>query len=412
MTTFLGVPMMIRGEAWGNLYLTEKEGGEFADADEQAVTVLADWAAIAIENARLYRRPSSARAELERAVEGLEATTTIARALGSETDLERVLELIVKRGRALVRARTVVLLLREGSGWSRRPAPGRSTTRAAARLPSADRWPATCSRAGGRSASTTSAALRRRGRALGVAGRGDGAARPAASTASARSGCCARSTASTRAGVRRPRGGAAAGVRGQRRDGGGDRAVGRGRAAAPQPGLGRAGAQRAGRASCTTRRCRGSPRSACCSRSRAAGRRRRARAGRAPGDRAGRRRDREPARADHRAAAGRARRARAGGGARGARAARARGRRARGRRSTSTVDEDALDPELKTAVYRLVQEALTNVVEARRGAARVAIAVAQGDGASRAGRRRRARLRRRPRRRRASGWPACASARR
>src|SRR5829696_4857561 len=114
MTTFLGVPLLIRGEAWGNVYLTEKEGGEFDDADVHAVTVLADWAAIAIDHARLFRESVERSAELERAVEGLQATTAIARAVGSETDLARVLELVVKRGRALVRARSVVLLLHEG----------------------------------------------------------------------------------------------------------------------------------------------------------------------------------------------------------------------------------------------------------------------------------------------------------
>jgi len=114
MTTFLGVPLMIRGQAWGNLYLADKEGGSFGDADVHTATVLADWAAIAIDHAHLYGRSVERSAELERAVEGLEATTAIARALGSETDLDRVLELIVKRGRALVRARTVVLLLSQG----------------------------------------------------------------------------------------------------------------------------------------------------------------------------------------------------------------------------------------------------------------------------------------------------------
>ena len=55
MRTFLGTPLLVRGEAWGNLYLTEKEGGaEFDDADEQLVVVLAAWSAVAIENARLY----------------------------------------------------------------------------------------------------------------------------------------------------------------------------------------------------------------------------------------------------------------------------------------------------------------------------------------------------------------------
>jgi len=61
MTTFLGVPIVIEGEAWGNLYLTEKEGGEFTEDDEEAVIVLAGWAAIAIANARLYRAVTRAR---------------------------------------------------------------------------------------------------------------------------------------------------------------------------------------------------------------------------------------------------------------------------------------------------------------------------------------------------------------
>src|SRR4029450_11533847 len=53
MTTFLGAPVLVRGEAWGNIYRTEKEGGEFDEADEQALLVLARWVAIAIENAHL-----------------------------------------------------------------------------------------------------------------------------------------------------------------------------------------------------------------------------------------------------------------------------------------------------------------------------------------------------------------------
>jgi signal transduction histidine kinase len=52
MSTFLGVPILIRGEAYGNLYLTEKAGGEFDERDEGSVIVLATWAAIAIANAR------------------------------------------------------------------------------------------------------------------------------------------------------------------------------------------------------------------------------------------------------------------------------------------------------------------------------------------------------------------------
>jgi transcriptional regulator with GAF, ATPase, and Fis domain len=114
MHSFLGVPILIRGEAFGNLYLTEKEGGDFDAADEQALVILADWAAIAIENARLYRDVRTRRDELERAVSTLETTTAIARAVGGETDLQRVLELIAKRGRALVEARTMVIELADG----------------------------------------------------------------------------------------------------------------------------------------------------------------------------------------------------------------------------------------------------------------------------------------------------------
>jgi signal transduction histidine kinase len=114
MRSFLGVPILIRGQAWGNLYLTEKAEGEFTPADEEAAVILADWAAIAIENARLYEISERRREELEKAFRGLEATRDVAIAIGGEIALEHVLELIVKRGRALVHARSLVIMLREG----------------------------------------------------------------------------------------------------------------------------------------------------------------------------------------------------------------------------------------------------------------------------------------------------------
>ncbi|MFL5846227.1 MAG: GAF domain-containing protein [Solirubrobacteraceae bacterium] len=115
MANFLGVPVIIRGEAWGNLYLTERgHGTDFDDADEAAATVLADWAAIAIENARLYESVAARGAEAERALHSFEATAAITRAIGAETDLSRVLELVVKRARALVHARSVIVLLPDG----------------------------------------------------------------------------------------------------------------------------------------------------------------------------------------------------------------------------------------------------------------------------------------------------------
>src|SRR6266542_4169355 len=50
MHTFLGVPIVLRGIAYGNLYLTEKESGDFSDEDEELVTLLAAQAAVAVEN--------------------------------------------------------------------------------------------------------------------------------------------------------------------------------------------------------------------------------------------------------------------------------------------------------------------------------------------------------------------------
>lgn len=136
MHSFLGVPILIRGQAWGNLYLTEKQGAErFSAGDEEAVVVLADWAAIAIENARLYREVSGRRDELERAVSALEATTAIAQAVGAETDLARVLELVVKRARALVDAHDVLIMLRDGDALVIAAGAGYVQVTADARLP-------------------------------------------------------------------------------------------------------------------------------------------------------------------------------------------------------------------------------------------------------------------------------------
>ncbi|HEY5144296.1 MAG TPA: GAF domain-containing protein, partial [Solirubrobacteraceae bacterium] len=88
MRTFLGVPIIIRGKAWGNLYLSEREdGAPFTDVDEETAIVLSEWAGVAVQNARLYEEAVARRDELQRAVRGLEATAAIARAVGGETDL-------------------------------------------------------------------------------------------------------------------------------------------------------------------------------------------------------------------------------------------------------------------------------------------------------------------------------------
>jgi signal transduction histidine kinase len=113
MHSFLGVPITVRGETYGNLYMTEKQGAEeFDESDEEAAITLASWAGIAIENARLYTSLSEREAETEQALRRAETSVDIARTVGGETDVERVLDLIVKRARALVDARALLVLLR------------------------------------------------------------------------------------------------------------------------------------------------------------------------------------------------------------------------------------------------------------------------------------------------------------
>ncbi len=67
MTSFLGVPVRIRDQVFGNLYLTEKVGGtDFTDQDESIVVALAAAAGVAIENARLYEETARARDDQQR----------------------------------------------------------------------------------------------------------------------------------------------------------------------------------------------------------------------------------------------------------------------------------------------------------------------------------------------------------
>ncbi|WP_320673002.1 sensor histidine kinase [Patulibacter defluvii] len=114
MTTFLGAPIVVRGEAWGNLYLTEKASGEFTAGDEETLVILADWAAVAVENAHLYESVRRRHDELQRTHQRLSTAVAIGRAIGTETALDRVLELVAKRARSLLDARAMVVLLSEG----------------------------------------------------------------------------------------------------------------------------------------------------------------------------------------------------------------------------------------------------------------------------------------------------------
>jgi signal transduction histidine kinase len=115
MRSFLGVPIVVAGQPYGNLYLTDTEGaGAFDEEDEHAATMFAQFAGVAIDHARRYTGSEESRLELQQTVSALDATIQIARALGGQTKLEAILELVAKRGRALVSARALVIELRRG----------------------------------------------------------------------------------------------------------------------------------------------------------------------------------------------------------------------------------------------------------------------------------------------------------
>ncbi|MDQ3890243.1 MAG: GAF domain-containing sensor histidine kinase [Actinomycetota bacterium] len=105
MRTFLGVPVLLRGVAYGNLYLTEKEGGrDFTGEDEEVTVLLATQAAVAIENARLYESSTAWSRQLE-------SLNEIATAMASEIELPRLLGLVARRLREIVEARLVTIAL-------------------------------------------------------------------------------------------------------------------------------------------------------------------------------------------------------------------------------------------------------------------------------------------------------------
>src|SRR6266511_2795874 len=108
MRSFLGVPVLLRNFAYGNLYLTEKEGGDdFSEEDEELVTLLAAQAAVAVENARLYESATAWSRQLE-------SLNEIGAALVSELELSRLLDLVARRLRELIGARLVTIALPAG----------------------------------------------------------------------------------------------------------------------------------------------------------------------------------------------------------------------------------------------------------------------------------------------------------
>jgi signal transduction histidine kinase len=112
MDSFLGVPVLLRGVAYGNLYLTEKEGGDFTDDDQELVSLLAAQAAVAIENARLYESAT----RWSRQLETLHETV---RSVVDETDVNRLLVLVCERLRALTHARLALAVVPADGGLLR-----------------------------------------------------------------------------------------------------------------------------------------------------------------------------------------------------------------------------------------------------------------------------------------------------
>ncbi len=108
MSAFLGVPVLLRGVAYGNLYLTEKEGGhDFSEEDQELVGLLATQAAVSIENARLYESATRWSRQLESLME-------VSSAMARETSVDRLLELTAERLHDLLEARLVTVALPAG----------------------------------------------------------------------------------------------------------------------------------------------------------------------------------------------------------------------------------------------------------------------------------------------------------
>jgi signal transduction histidine kinase len=105
MRSFLGVPIRIRDQVFGNLYLTEKrDAEEFTDDDEETMVALAVAAGVAIDNARLY----AAAGHRQR---WLEATAEITNVLLGEVHRTTALRLVARRAREVAGVQTVLVLL-------------------------------------------------------------------------------------------------------------------------------------------------------------------------------------------------------------------------------------------------------------------------------------------------------------
>jgi signal transduction histidine kinase len=110
MSTFLGVPVLVRGEVYGNLYLTEKRGGgEFSATDERLVLTLATAAGLAVQNARLYQQAGQRQ-------RWLEASRDVTTMLLSGSPQAEVFPRLIASVRELAEADSAFLVIRSGDG--------------------------------------------------------------------------------------------------------------------------------------------------------------------------------------------------------------------------------------------------------------------------------------------------------
>lgn len=112
MHSFLGVPILIRGQAFGRLYLTEKiDFDEFTGQDEQIAQLFASQAGVAIENARLYAEVRERSESLARRLAQLSSVELIGRLIITDEGVNRTLRSVVEEAMALTHSRSSILML-------------------------------------------------------------------------------------------------------------------------------------------------------------------------------------------------------------------------------------------------------------------------------------------------------------
>ncbi|HEY3764071.1 MAG TPA: GAF domain-containing protein, partial [Gaiellales bacterium] len=116
MRSFLGVPVVAGGAVFGNLYLTDKPGGEFTADDEHLIVTLAAYAGVAVHNARLYALERARAAELEAAVRELSSIHDIADAVLGGGARDDTMVMIAERARAALGCSLVTIALPASSG--------------------------------------------------------------------------------------------------------------------------------------------------------------------------------------------------------------------------------------------------------------------------------------------------------